>query len=74
MEAPSFLRRPLAVRGIPIFRDTRDLKADIPRNRFHENPPEFIQPPALRLPVCDYTYLFSFYLWEGRTLLMHLQS
>jgi len=26
-EAPSFLRRPLAVRGIPILRDIRDLKA-----------------------------------------------
>ena len=42
MEAPSFLRRPLAVRGIPIFRDIRDLNAEIPSNRRHENPPQFM--------------------------------
>ena len=39
---PSFLRRPPAVRGMPILRDTRDLNTDIPRNLRHENPPEFI--------------------------------
>src|SRR5712691_10402360 len=45
-EAPSFLRRPLAVRGIPILRDIRDLKADIPTSLLHENPPKFIPPPG----------------------------
>src|ERR1019366_9449984 len=39
-EAPSFLRRPLAVSGIPIVRETRDLNADIPSSLFHEKPPK----------------------------------
>jgi hypothetical protein len=47
MEAPSFLRLPLAVNGIPILRDTRDLNAEIPKNLLHENPPKFIPFPPV---------------------------
>jgi hypothetical protein len=43
IKAPSFRLRPLAVRGIPIARETRDLAADIPISLFHENPPKFLR-------------------------------
>ena len=42
MEAPSFLWRPLAVSGIPIALEVRDLSVEIPKNLFQENPPLFI--------------------------------
>jgi hypothetical protein len=40
--APTFRSRPVFDRGIPIFLEMRDLKAVMPRNLFHENPPIFI--------------------------------
>jgi hypothetical protein len=40
--APSFLRRPLLVSGIPILLETLDLKAETPMNLQIEKPPKFI--------------------------------
>jgi hypothetical protein len=40
--APSFRRRPPFVRGIPIVREIRDLKAENPMNLQIEKPPKFI--------------------------------
>jgi hypothetical protein len=39
---PIFLCRPLLVNGIPMDLEILDLAAEIPKNRFHENPPLFI--------------------------------
>ncbi len=39
---PIFCCRPLLVRGIPIDLEILDFAAEIPTNRFHENPPKFI--------------------------------
>ncbi len=39
---PILRSRPLFVSGMPIVREIRDLAAEIPTNRFHENPPKFI--------------------------------
>lgn len=40
--APSFLCLPERVRGMPIDRDILDFAAEIPNNRFQENPPKLI--------------------------------
>lgn len=42
MNAPNLRRRPLFVSGMPILWDTRDLKAETPRNLQIENPPRFM--------------------------------
>ena len=39
---PIFRSLPLLVSGMPIDRESLDLAADTPVNRFHENPPLFI--------------------------------
>jgi hypothetical protein len=53
--APTLRSRPVFVIGIPSFLEIRDLKAEIPRNLFNENPPVFILlgPPSCRVfPGC----------------------
>jgi hypothetical protein len=42
MNAPNLRRRPLFVGGMPIVRETRDLKAETPRNLQIEKPPRFV--------------------------------
>ena len=42
MNAPNVRSRPLFVSGIPIVRETRDLRAETPRNLQIENPPRFM--------------------------------
>jgi hypothetical protein len=37
--APALRCLPDLVKGIPVFLDIRDLAAETPRKRFHENPP-----------------------------------
>jgi len=42
MKAPIFLCLPDLVSGIPTCLEILALKAEIPKNRFQENPPRFI--------------------------------
>jgi hypothetical protein len=53
--APIFLCRPLSVSGIPMDREILDLAAEIPRNRFQENPPEFIPSIPPSMPNINWT-------------------
>ena len=47
IRAPILRCLPDLVRGIPIDRDIFALKADIPKNLFHEKPPLFIIAPMI---------------------------
>ena len=50
---PSFLSRPLLVKGIPMVQETLALAAETPKNRFQEKPPRFISFLLLQNPVKD---------------------
>ena len=56
MKAPSFLRRPPLVVGIPIVLAKRDFNAETPTNRQIEKPPRFIVSPPLK----DYSSINAF--------------